>query len=482
MLNAPSRDTLHSTQDSASTGGVWGAAYDFACGDLEGCADLSALSGWALAGGAVVQGGQLRLTSAGAQTLAASSTGHEELLQPAMHSAYDTKRSDSVHAFGAALLGMPPGVHRLQIQIDFNVIVGRAVASGSTGGGNEGGFCLSYGSGLSLEGMGDLGGGLGLRVQFLTGWRHSVGGRHGDGGRIVIMHDGTEVGSMPYAGLRSGRVTAVSVTAESAGVSVWFDGRMIYNRQPWRSSAEWAPPAWWQLAFSAAFDATVDNHWIDDVRIVAGTPTSSVPVPLAVALNGQQYTDIEGALGYTFGSSKSLPPPPSPLSPSIPPQSRTPLLPPLALPPASLPAVHFDVVAAGTVEWFTPAVHSELRTTVADELRVDVGNVSLSEAVRQSGNQTVGVTLSFGIAVGSDEAAAAAVTTLTFKAGNAVAASAFLSTASLILAIESVVVSAVTLGDESMSGDESAGSSGDMSDESMSGFGPARNEGMASGV
>ena len=86
------------------------------------------------------------------------------------------------------------------------------------------------------------------------------------------------------------------------------------------------PQPWWQLAFLAPCASISDNHWLDDIEITTGTPVAHVPVPVSVALNGQQYGGPTDSLAYTYDTSKSPPPPPPPPPPSN----------PLHVPPAQL--------------------------------------------------------------------------------------------------------------------------------------------------
>ena len=67
-------------------------------------------------------------------------------------------------------------------------------------------------------------------------------------------------------------------------------------------SQVWAPQPDWELGFSAAAGAEPANHWIDELRIRTGTLIAStlIPVPLRVALNGQQYVGVHEALAYEF--------------------------------------------------------------------------------------------------------------------------------------------------------------------------------------
>ena len=86
--------------------------------------------------------------------------------------------------------------------------------------------------------MSELGGGLGLRVQFLT--------THGPP-RVHVVYDGELLGAMPCPGLRSGRLTGVSIAASTAGVSVTYGGNVLFHELAW-GTALWAPQPWaWLL-------------------------------------------------------------------------------------------------------------------------------------------------------------------------------------------------------------------------------------------
>ena len=290
------------------------------------------------------------------------------------------------------------------------------------------------------------------------------------------MYDGVRIGSAPCARLREGRVLPVSITIGTEGVTLIFDGATVYDRHPWTIGSPWAPQPWWQLAFSAASAEHADNHWIDDLTIVTGTPVGDVPVSLTVALNGQQFFADADALGYTFDTSRPPPPPPPPMPPDAPPPlppapPEPPAPPSVPSPPASpppLPVVSMAVIASGTVDDYTLGVQTALRSAVAVEAGVATNDVALEV-----------------------EAASVRLTTITFpseRLGNGggrtgldspAAAGTFLSTSLLAVTVESVV-SAPAVVVEVGSGD-ALGDMGSGSGEIGSGSGESGSDAMSSG-
>ena len=177
-----------------------------------------------------------------------------------------------------------PGTHVLQLYVEFQLVIGGRESVGGDG------VTVSYGAALPIHLLGEFGGGSGLRVQFLT---------NGHEPRIEVHYDAVRLGSAPCANLRSGHLTRASITAESAGVSVRYDGQLLLGPLPW-GHLGWAPQPDWQLAFSAASGFYADNHWVDDLRIQTGTNVADTVVPVSVALNGQQFVDVAEGLPYAF--------------------------------------------------------------------------------------------------------------------------------------------------------------------------------------
>jgi hypothetical protein len=280
---------------------VWQFAIDFNCDSASECASLAAASNITLMGDAELHEGQLRLTRAGQPNLSPTTIGFENRLQPVLHGSEDATRPDTVFAHGVAVLTLPYGTHMLNLHVNFTAIVGAGPDDGGEG------FAVSYGGG-PLDSIGEFGGGLGLRVQFLTG-----GGEHEYGSRVHVYHDGDLLGSSPLpdgVGLRAERPVNVSITAETSGVSVRYDGHLLFDRLAWQAGGPgWAPQPDWQLAFSAACAARPDNHWIDNLQVETGTRVADTPVAVSVALNGQQFVDLYESLGYAFETRPQAPPP-----------------------------------------------------------------------------------------------------------------------------------------------------------------------------
>jgi hypothetical protein len=150
---------------------------------------------------------------------------------------------------------------------------------------------------------------------------------------------------VPCPGMRSGRLMPVSITAGDEGVSVEFDGRRLFDRMSW-DGVDWAPQPGWQLIFSSSSSSQPDNHWIDDLRVTTGVHVGDTAVPLNIALNGQQFVEFNGALPFTFESTRYPAPPPPPHSPD-PPQ----LPPPQAPSPSASPSqVPIDDTSLGSGE------------------------------------------------------------------------------------------------------------------------------------
>ena len=129
-------------------------------------------------------------------TLSPSAIGRQERLQPVLPSAVDASRAPTLFAAGAALLSPPLGTHLLQLHVAFRLVAdlpnldtgmphlgGDGTASGEKTAGRGEGVALSYGSALPLHELGELGGGNGLRVQFLSRGRTTVP-------QIIAMYDG----------------------------------------------------------------------------------------------------------------------------------------------------------------------------------------------------------------------------------------------------------------------------------------------------
>jgi len=298
--------------NSSDARAAWHFRLDFDCDSVPTCVALAAASNMSLTGNAEFHEGQLRLTRAGHPSLSAATEGYENQLQPVLPGAEDATRPDTLFEHGAAILTLPSGTHALQLHVEFTVIVG-----GGLDGGGEG-FAVSYGGGLP-NAMGEFGGGIGLRVQFLSG--SSDDGEGVVGPRVLVEHDGMVLGQVqPLDSLRAERPIAVAITADSAGVSVRYNGRVLFDRLGW-GSAGFVPQPEWQLAFSAACAARPDNHWIDDLFVETGTRVADTPVAVSVALNGQQFVDIYDSLGFTFDTSRPPPPSPPPAPPSLPPEN-----------------------------------------------------------------------------------------------------------------------------------------------------------------
>ena len=135
-----------------------------------------------------------------------------------------------------------------------------------------------------------------------------------------------------------------------------------------------------------------------------------------------------------------------------------------------------SVVAAGSVDDFTPAVQTEMRAAVAAEAGVAVSDVSLAV-------EAASVRLTFTITLPSEAAATAAVGALQARLLNPAAASAFLSTASLTVAVESIVSAPAIVQPDAGSGEAGSGeasSGGEVTGDRGSGSGEVASGGAAS--
>jgi hypothetical protein len=281
--------------NSTRAGAEWAWFSDFECQSESACTAHASEKQLQLAGAAEIHGGQLRLTRYGYPTLSATAIGHENRLNPMFDGTaqreVQERRVQTRFGGGAVLISPPPGTHLLQLYVAFRLIVG----GGRPGAGD--GVSISYGAGLPLETMGELGSGTGLRVLFLS-----------RGVPIVrALYDGELIGSAACAQLRSGRITDVAIHATSEGLSVRYDGQLLLDRVGWPSRAagggggsRWAPQPGWQLGISAAASLEPDNHWVDDLRVEMGTRVAATPVPLTLSLNGQQFVSEYEALRYDF--------------------------------------------------------------------------------------------------------------------------------------------------------------------------------------
>jgi hypothetical protein len=281
--------------NSTRAGAEWAWFSDFECQSESACTAHASEKQLQLAGAAEIHGGQLRLTRYGYPTLSATAIGHENRLNPMFDGTaqreVQERRVQTRFGGGAVLISPPPGTHLLQLYVAFRLIVG----GGRPGAGD--GVSISYGAGLPLETMGELGSGTGLRVLFLS-----------RGVPVVrALYDGELIGSAACAQLRSGRITDVAIHATSEGLSVRYDGQLLLDRVGWPSRAagggggsRWAPQPGWQLGISAAASLEPDNHWVDDLRVEMGTRVAATPVPLTLSLNGQQFVSEYEALRYDF--------------------------------------------------------------------------------------------------------------------------------------------------------------------------------------
>jgi len=150
------------------------------------------------------------------------------------------------------------------------------------------------------------------------------------------------------------------------------------------------------------------------------TKTGLSRATLALAASCVRCLEVRASCGASCYSdcTKASPPPP----PSAPPN------PP---PPASY-AVKMAVTIAGDVSTFTPEVLTPMRQKVADEASVPLAAV---EATATAGS----VTIDFTVNMQSEAAAGTALTAITAKLADNSAASTFLSTAELTVAVEAIV-------------------------------------------
>ena len=300
-LNATYASTLNCTLPaSADAAAAWQLRVDFNCEGEVACAQLAMAARLRVGGVAEVHGGQLRLTRAGYPTLSSTATGVENELQAVVPAAFDQGRPETTYGGGAATIELSPGTHMLYLRVDFQLVVGgRGIGDDDPYvivGHSGGGISVSYGGALPLEQMGSLGGGSGLRVQFLTRGTAVLWPT------VRVYYDGMLLGSARCDELRSGRLTPVSITASSSGVSVSYAGQPLLEQLPWPSWG-WVPQPHWLLAFSASTEGVPTNHWIDDVHVATGTHVDDTPVPVSISLNGQQFVELDQALVYTFGRS-----------------------------------------------------------------------------------------------------------------------------------------------------------------------------------
>ena len=309
--------------NSTTANGTWDTGpFDFTCSSEHTCKELLKTYGVRLSGVAAVHEGQLRLTHAGDPYLSQTAYGWANVLQATSRGA-DPVRPDTRHAAGAAEVMVPPGTHMLNIQVEFTLIIGNAAAgtsaSTSARSGEEAwarggeGVAVSYGIGLPLDAMGEFGGGLGLRVQFVTGSGRTLGFNskqyrsmsadyHADAVRsaqVNVMYDGTTLSSTFIPNFRLGSPVSVLVWAGVSGVRVRYDGQVVLDFN-WEQLIDWAPQPHWRIGLSAACSDEPENHWIDDLRVMTGTYVARTPIPVRVALNGQQYSPLATALGYAF--------------------------------------------------------------------------------------------------------------------------------------------------------------------------------------
>ena len=100
------------------------AGVDFNCDSEADCHNLTSAAGVELVGTADIHKGRLRLTRQGDPALSSTTIGYENVLQPLTPGRADPRTPDTTFDSGSAIFSLPPGTHVLQLQIEFNVVVG----------------------------------------------------------------------------------------------------------------------------------------------------------------------------------------------------------------------------------------------------------------------------------------------------------------------------------------------------------------------
>ena len=155
------------------------------------------------------------------------------------------------------------------------------------------GLSLSYGL-LPSEGVGQAGGGGGLRLVFDTGPRH--------GPSIAITYDNVLLlrhSLAPSGGWVRGEWVALRVgygTYDSpAGLIIERNGQADVRDF---LLPGWSPEATWQLALAASTGLAVDEHLVDNLTISTDALIAPLSTQVEVTLNGQQYTRSGRAIVY----------------------------------------------------------------------------------------------------------------------------------------------------------------------------------------
>ena len=149
------------------------------------------------------------------------------------------------------------------------------------GGGGADGVSFSYGD-LPAGNIGELGAGRGLRVCFRTYETE----------RIEVWYGGLLVHVQAPPGvngtLRTGaQFVDVLIEYNSTGLTAGLAGFAFAQALP---VPGWAPRAGWRFALGARSGARSDHHHVDDLLIEAGSAATTGAVPVALTLNGLQFT------------------------------------------------------------------------------------------------------------------------------------------------------------------------------------------------
>ena len=162
------------------------------------------------------------------------------------------------------------------------------------------GLSFSYGD-ISSAPIGELGGGRGLRVCLRTYMDERVEVWHDE--KLLHVSSNESIFAWPSGhSLRSSQFVDVTVQYTSDGLTVAHKGVTHVDRLVIDA---WQPRLGWRFAIGARAGGLSDDHHIDDLVIEAGAAISPEASPLAITLNGLQFTPSEQPFVYGLESAEA---------------------------------------------------------------------------------------------------------------------------------------------------------------------------------
>jgi hypothetical protein len=138
---------------------------------------------------------------------------------------------------------------------------------------------FSYGD-IPAGPVGELGAGRGLRVCFRTFTFDRVEVWYGS----ALLHVSPAAAG---SSLRSNQLVEVRIGYNPSGLTVVHAGVVHVDQL---AIPQWAPVQGWRFALGARSGGESDDHHVDDLVIDAGSALLATDVPVALSLNGVQFT------------------------------------------------------------------------------------------------------------------------------------------------------------------------------------------------